>query len=220
MPNQSVEQILHDPGVPIGFWRSVGFSSNCFVAESFTDELAHATQKDPLAFRLEHLADAPRYQAVLKMAAEKAGWGSPAAGRFQGIAVVEPFKSFCATVVEISVQAQRYKVERVVCAVDCGFVLNPDIVTAQVESAVIYALTAATKPPITIAGGAVEQSNFHDAQVLRMNETPTIETYIVASEEDPTGIGEIGVPGVAPALGNAIFAATGKRLRELPLVLS
>lgn len=220
IPNVEVEQILHDPGVPIGFWRSVGFSHNCFVAESFCDELAYAADADPLAFRLKHLDDAPRYQAVLQLAAEKAGWGKPTPGRFQGLAVVEPFNSFCAAVVEISLQKDGYKVERVVNAVDCGFVLNPDIVTAQIESAVIYGLTAATKAPITIANGAVVQSNFHDAPVLRMNETPVIETFIVDSEEDPTGIGEIGLPAVAPALGNAIFAATGKRLRELPLLLS
>jgi isoquinoline 1-oxidoreductase beta subunit len=220
IPNFAVEQLLHDPGIPIGFWRSVGFSHNCFVAESFVDEMAYAADKDPLAFRLAHLQNAPRYQAVLKLAAEKADWGNPREGRFQGIAVVEPFSSFCATVVEVSIVGNEYKVERIVNAVDCGFVLNPDIVTAQVESAVIYGLGAATKQPITIAGGAVQQSNFHDAPVLRMNESPVIETYIVQSDEDPTGIGEIGLPAVAPALANALYTATSQRLRELPLVLS
>lgn len=220
IPHLAVEQILHDPGVPVGFWRSVGFSHNCFVAESFMDELANAAGADPLAFRLAHLSDAPRYKQVLELAAEKAGWGTPAHGRYQGIAVVEPFHSFCAAVVEVSVAGNQFKVERVVNAVDCGFVLNPDIVTAQIESAVIYGLSAATKAPITIAGGGVQQSNFHDAPVLRMNETPDIETYIVASNEEPTGIGEIGLPAVAPALANALFAATGQRLRDLPLALS
>ncbi|MFT4613584.1 MAG: isoquinoline 1-oxidoreductase beta subunit [Bacteroidia bacterium] len=219
VPNLSVEQILHDSGVPIGFWRSVGFSHNCFVAESFVDEMAHAAQQDPLAFRLKHLERAPRYTKVLQLAAEKANWGSPAAGRFQGIAVVEPFSSYCAAVVEVSVADGMYTVERVVNAVDCGFVVNPDIVTAQIESAVIYGLSAAMKPAITIANGGVEQSNFHDAPVLRMNESPVIETYIVQSDEDPTGIGEIGLPAVAPALANALFVATGQRLRDLPLVL-
>ena len=219
IPNFAVEQILQDSGVPIGFWRSVGFSHNCFVAESFVDELAHAADQDPLKFRLAHLENAPRYQAVLKLAAEKSGWGNPRKGHFQGIAVVEPFDSFCAAVVEVSVVGNEYTVERVVNAVDCGFVLNPDIVAAQVESAVIYGLGAAMKPPITISGGAVQQSNFHDAPVLRMNESPVIETYIVQSDEDPTGIGEIGLPAVAPALANALFAATSKRLRKLPLVL-
>ena len=219
IPNFAVEQILQDSGVPIGFWRSVGFSHNCFVAESFVDELAHAAGQDPVKFRLAHLENAPRYQAVLKLAAEKSDWGNPRKGHFQGIAVVEPFDSFCAAVVEVSVVGNRYTVERVVNAVDCGFVLNPDIVTAQVESAVIYGLGAAIKPPITISGGAVQQSNFHDAPVLRMNESPIIETYMVKSDEDPTGIGEIGLPAVAPALANAIFAATSKRLRDLPLVL-
>lgn len=219
IPNIAVEQILHDPGVPIGFWRSVGFSHNCFVAESFIDELAHAAGADPLEFRLAHLSQAPRYTQVLKRVADKANWGNPAPGRFQGIAVVEPFHSFCAAVVEVSVTGNRYTVERVVNAVDCGFVLNPDIVTAQIESAVIYGLSAAVKPPITIAGGAVQQSNFHDAPVLRMHESPVIETHIIASDEAPTGIGEIGLPAVAPALANALFAATGQRLRDLPLAL-
>jgi CO/xanthine dehydrogenase Mo-binding subunit len=182
--------------------------------------MAHAAGQDPYTFRVSHLAESPRYLGVLKLAADKAGWGSPAAGRFQGLAVVEPFHSFCATVVEVSVSDGHYKIERVVSAVDCGFVLNPEIVKTQVESAIIYGLTAATKQPITLAGGAVQQSNFHDAPVLRMNETPAIEVYIVSSDESPTGIGEIGLPAVAPALANAIFAATGKRLRELPLVLS
>lgn len=219
IPNLAVEQILHDPGVPIGFWRSVGFSHNCFVAESFMDELAHAAKADPLAFRLAHLAEEPRYKKVLELAAEKADWGNPAPGRFQGIAVVEPFESFCAAVVEVSVDGKRFKVERVVNAVDCGFVLNPDIVAAQIEGAVIYGLSAALNPPITIAQGGVQQSNFHDAPVMRMNESPDIETHIVASDESPTGIGEIGLPAVAPALANALFAATGQRLRDLPLAL-
>ena len=219
VPNIAIEQIYHDPGVPIGFWRSVGFSHNCFVAESFMDELAHAAGADPLAFRLAHLGSQPRYEQVLKLAAETADWGNPAPGRYQGIAVVEPFESFCAAVVEVSVSGAQYTVERVVNAVDCGFVLNPDIVTAQIESAVIYGLSAAIKPPITLERGAVQQSNFHDAPVLRMHETPDIETHIVASEEEPTGIGEIGLPAVAPALANALFAATGQRLRDLPLVL-
>lgn len=220
IPNMAVEQILYDPGVPTGFWRSVGFSHNCFVAESFMDELAHAAKIDPLAFRLAHLADAPRYKKVLELVAEKADWGNPAPGRFQGLAVVEPFESFCAAVVEVSVDGNRFKVERVVNAVDCGFVLNPDIVTAQIEGAVIYGLSAALNPPITITDGGVKQSNFHDAPVMRMNDSPDIETYIVPSDEEPTGIGEIGLPAVAPALGNALFAATGTRLRDLPLTLS
>ncbi len=220
VPHLAIEQILHDPGVPVGFWRSVGFSHNCFVAESFIDELAHAAGADPLAFRLAHLGNAPRYTQVLELAAEKASWGSPAPGRFQGIAVVEPFDSFCAAVVEVSVDGNSYTVERVVNAVDCGLVVNPDIVAAQIESAVIYGLSAAMKAPITVAGGAVEQSNFHDAPVLRMHEAPQIETHIVSSDEAPTGIGEIGLPAVAPALASALFAATGQRLRDLPLVLS
>lgn len=218
--NMGIGQVLYDPGIPTGFWRSVGFSHNCFAAESFLDEVAHAAHEDPVAIRQRLLDPDSRSVGVLKLVTEKAAWGKPSANVSQGIAVVEPFNSYCAMVVEVSVQGTDFTVERVVAAVDCGLPINPEIIKAQVESAIVYGLTAAIKAPVTIKGGRVEQSNFHDLPVLRINETPLMEVYIVESMERPTGIGEIGVPGVAPALANALFAATGQRLRELPLKLS
>lgn len=220
IPNQAVGQIDYDSGVPNGFWRSVGYSHNCFAVEAFMDELAHAANADPVAFRMDYLDPASRHAAVLKKVVEAASWGQTAAGIFQGVAVVEPFKSYCAMVVEVSVAGNSFKVERVVTAVDCGIVVNPAIVVAQIESAIVYALSAALKAPVTIDDGAVVQSNFHDLPVLRMNEVPVMDVHIIDSGESPTGIGEIGVPAVAPALSNALFAATGKRLRDMPFKLS
>ncbi|GAB1267092.1 xanthine dehydrogenase family protein molybdopterin-binding subunit [Aurantivibrio infirmus] len=217
--NKKVDVALYDPGIPLGFWRSVGHSHNAFVAEGFADEMAHAANQDPVEFRLKHLTDHPRHKGVLEAVAKAANWGNPAAGRFQGVAVHESFLSYVAEVVEVSLQDSGYKIERVVCAVDCGFVVNPDNVTAQIESAVVYGLSAALKPPVTIDDGRVVQSNFHDLPVLRINEVPPIEVVLIDSQEAPTGVGEIGLPPLAPALANAIFAATGQRLRDLPLVL-
>lgn len=219
-PNRDVNYLYHDRGIPSGFWRSVAHSFNGFVVESFVDELAHATGQDPAGFRAGLLQNSPRDLAVLRLAAEKAGWGKPASGRYQGIAVHASFGSYVAQVAEVSVQGDSFRVERIVCAVDCGQVINPEIVTMQIESAVVYGLTAAIKPPVTIRDGACEQSNFHDLPVLRMNEMPEVEVYLVQSAESPMGVGEIGVPPVAPAVANALFAATGQRLRELPLKLA
>lgn len=217
----AVAQIHYDSGVPTGFWRSVGFSHNCFVVESFIDELAYAADKtDPLTFRLDYLKDNPRQAAVLKLAASKANWGQSNAGVAQGIALSEPFSSHCAMVVDVTVSGQRYQIEKIVAAVDCGIAINPEMIKSQLESAIIYGLTAATKAPVTIKDGAVAESNFHDLPVLRIDEVPPIEVYIVDSNEVPTGIGEIGVPAIAPALANALFAATGQRLREMPLTLT
>ncbi|WP_369809139.1 molybdopterin cofactor-binding domain-containing protein [Oceanicoccus sp. KOV_DT_Chl] len=220
IPNLSVAQIYFDPGIKTGFWRSVGYSHNCFVVESFIDEVANAGQQDPLLFRQQLLDPASRHAAVLALAAEKANWGNPNKDVSQGLAVVDPFESYCAMVAEVTVSGASYKIERILAAVDCGLVINPDIVKTQVEGAIIYALTAATKPPVTIADGRVVESNFHDLPVMRMNEIPVIEVHIIASEERPSGIGEIGVPAVAPAIANALFAATGQRLRQMPLLLS
>jgi isoquinoline 1-oxidoreductase beta subunit len=207
--------------VPIGPWRSVGHSQNAFVIESFIDELAHAAQEDPFQFRLRLLDDKPRHRGVLQLAAEKAGWGQPLPdGVSRGVAVYASFDSYVAQVAEVSVSKEReIKVHRVVCAIDCGIVINPDTVAAQMESGIVYGLTAALKSKIDIEAGAVVQSNFHDFPILRIDEMPKVETYIVPSTESPGGVGEPGLPPIAPAVTNAVFAATGQRLRQLPFTL-
>ena len=220
VPNLEVTQVLSEQGIPVGFWRSVGHSHTAFVSESFMDEMAHAAGVDPAEFRRQHLRDHPRHRAVLDLAIEKAGWSKPAPGIYQGIAVHESFNSFVAMVVEVTVTGKQYAVARVVAAVDCGLVVNPDIVRAQVHSSIIYGLSGALHDPVTIEDGAVKQSNFHDAPVLRITEAPKMEVYIVDSRERPSGIGEPALPPLAPALANALFAATGQRLRELPLRLA
>jgi len=217
--NLKISQVLSEQGIPVGFWRSVGHSHTAFAAESFMDEMAHAAGADPVDFRRHHLAGKPRHLAVLELATGKAAWGRPPTGISQGVAVHESFNSFVAMVIEVSVKGRRYTVERIVAAVDCGLVVNPDIVRAQTESAIVYGLSGCMKDTLTIKNGAVTQSNFHDLPVLRMDETPKIEVYPVNSTEPPSGIGEPGLPPVAPALANALFAATGKRLREIPLQL-
>jgi CO/xanthine dehydrogenase Mo-binding subunit len=220
IPNVHIANVWHDPGVPLGFWRSVGHSQNAFVIESFIDELAHKAGEDPYQFRRRLLEGNERYLGVLDLAAEKAGWGKPQIGTHQGIAVHESFGSVVAEVAEVTVANGSIRVERVVCAVNCGFAVNPDQVSAQVESAVVFGLTAALRGKITIEDGAVAQSNFHDYPLLRMNEVPRIEVHILPSTEKPTGIGEPGTPPIAPAVANAVFAATGQRLRQLPLTLA
>lgn len=220
MQNLYVDWVPAKSGVPVGFWRSVGSSHTGFSTECFVDELAHAAGKDPLAFRLSLLEKYPRHAGVLKLAAEKAGWGKPAAdGVFRGIAVQESFNSYVAQVAEVSVDKKtgKVKVHRVVCAIDCGQVVNPDTVAAQMESCIIFGLTAAFYGEITVKDGRIQQRNFYDYKMLRMNETPKIETYIMPSTEGHGGVGEPGTPPVAPAVVNAIFAATGKRLRSLPI---
>ncbi|BAE53000.1 xanthine dehydrogenase family protein molybdopterin-binding subunit [Paramagnetospirillum magneticum] len=219
IPNLAVD--LHSPKapVPVLWWRSVGSSHTAFATECFLDELAQAGGKDPLELRRALLADQPRHLAVLELAAAKAGWGSPLpAGKGRGIAVHESFHSFVAQVVEVSIGAKgEIKVDRVVCAVDCGVAVTPDVVRAQMEGGIAFALSAALFGEITLKDGRAEQSNFHDYRCLRMNEMPRVEVHIVPSAAPPTGVGEPGVPPLAPALANAIFAATGKRLRKLPL---
>jgi len=219
IPNLEVEAVTYDPGVPVGFWRSVGHSSNAFVVESFIDELAHRANADPYQFRRQLLAEHPRRLGVLNLAAEKAGWGkSLPRGQGMGIAVHKSFNSYAAQVAEVEVDAKGgIRVHRVVCAVDCGIVVNPDTVEAQIQGAIVYGLSAALKGAITLKDGRVQQSNFHDFQVLRIDEMPEVEVHIVPSLEPPTGIGEPGLPVIAPAVANAIFAATGKRLRSLPI---
>jgi isoquinoline 1-oxidoreductase subunit beta len=219
IPNILVD--LHSPkiGVPVQWWRSVGHSHTAFVVESFMDELAHAAGQDPYEFRRKLLAQRPRHKKALEVAAQKADWGAPLPeDRARGIAVHESFNSFVAQVAEVSVTTDgAVNVHRVVCAVDCGRVTNPDIVAAQMEGGIVFGLTAALYGAITLKNGRVEQSNFHDYQMLTMKEMPKVEVYIVPSQERPSGVGEPGVPPIAPAVGNAIFAATGKRIRRLPL---
>jgi CO/xanthine dehydrogenase Mo-binding subunit len=220
VPHLRVEALHYDPGVPVGVWRSVGHSQNAFFAESFVDEVAHALGEDPLEFRLKRLPADSRHVKVLQAAAAAAGWGKAPAGRFQGIAVHESFHTVVAEVVELSLADGKPRIERVICAVDCGIAVNPDVVRSQVESAVVFALSAALHGAITIRDGAVEQGNFDDYPVLRIDECPVIETVIVASEAPPSGIGEPPTPPLAPALANALFAATGDRQRTLPLKLA
>jgi CO/xanthine dehydrogenase Mo-binding subunit len=218
IPNLRVELALHDAGVPIGFWRSVGHSHTAFAVESFIDELAAAAGRDPYEFRRALLRDAPRHRAVLEAAGERAGWGAPLpAGVGRGIAQHYSFETYVAQVAEVSVADDRIRVHRVVCAVDCGRVVNPDIVRAQMEGGIVFGLSAALKQRISYAGGAVDQSNFHDYPMLRMNEMPEIDVVILDSDAEPTGVGEPGVPPIAPAVANALAAATGRRIRTLPI---
>ncbi|MHB8258472.1 MAG: xanthine dehydrogenase family protein molybdopterin-binding subunit [Acidiferrobacterales bacterium] len=219
VPNIHVSYVLDDPGVPVGFWRSVGSSQNTFVTECFLDEIAHATGKDPYQLRRSLLKKHPRHLAVLELAASKAGWGSPSPpGRHRGIAVAGSFGSYVAEVAEVSISERgRLRVHRVVCAVDCGMVVNPDTVVAQMESAIVFGLSAALADEITIKDGRVQQSNFDNYPVLRMDNMPEIEVHIVHSAESPGGIGEPGTPPIAPAVANAVFAATGRPVRRLPI---
>lgn len=218
IPHQQLSYGRVEPGPQVWFWRSVGHSQNIFFIEGFIDELAAAAGKDPYEYRRSLLDKQPRYKQVLELAAQKAGWGKPLpAGVFRGIAVAQSFGSYVAEVVEVSVAADGTpKVHRVVAAVDCGQTVNPAIIERQVEGAIVYGLSAALYGKITLKDGRVEQGNFHDYPVLRMTEMPKVEVHIVASTEKPGGIGEPGTPPIAPAVANAIFAATGKRLRSLP----
>lgn len=205
-------------GVPVGFWRSVGHSHNAFFTESFVDELAHAAGADPLAYRLALLDGLPRHAAVLRLAADKAGWGQALPkGVARGLALHESFGSIVAQVLELSLEAGKPRVRRIVCAIDCGIVVNPGIVAQQMEGAVIFGLTAALHGRIDIKDGAVQQQSFPDYPLLSLAQSPPIETHLIESERAPSGVGEPGTPPVAPALANAWFALTGERRRRLPL---
>ncbi|CAM3431566.1 xanthine dehydrogenase family protein molybdopterin-binding subunit [Parendozoicomonas haliclonae] len=220
LPNLMLDYTKAENTIPVTYWRSVGNSHTSFAVESFIDELAHAANTSPLTFRQNLLTDAPRAKKVLNIAAEKAGWGKAPAGRYQGIAFFFSFNTWVAQVAEVSVSGTTIKVEKVTCVVDCGTVVNPEIVKAQMEGGIIFGLTAALYGEITVNNGQVQQSNFHDYPLLRMNEIPDIDVHIIDSEEPPTGVGEPGLPPIAPAVANAVFAATGQRLRTLPLKLS
>src|SRR5258707_2824895 len=220
LPNMHVEYLRVDPqGIPTGFWRSVGPSHNVFVVESFMDELAKAAKQDPVAYRRALLDNAPRAKAVLDLAAEKAGWGQPLPKRVgRGVSLQFVFGTYMAQVAEVEVSGDgEVRVRRVVCAVDCGIVVNPDTVRAQVEAGVIFGMTAALYGEITLKNGRVEQGNFDSYPILRINEAPLVEVHIVRTAEAPGGMGEPGTSAVAPAITNAIFAATGRRLRKLPI---
>jgi isoquinoline 1-oxidoreductase beta subunit len=219
IPNLAVSWQIAPAGVPVIWLRSVGHTHTAFVVECFLDELAHAAGKDPFEYRRALLAKHPRHKRVLELAADKAGWGMPLPeGRGRGIAVHESFESFVAHVAEVSVSVEgKVRVHRVVCAIDCGPVVNPDSIRAQMEGCIAFGLTAALYGEITFEDGRVKQRNFHDYPILRMNEMPAVEVHIVETTDKMGGVGEPGVPPVAPALANAIFAATGKRLRRLPI---
>jgi isoquinoline 1-oxidoreductase subunit beta len=218
IPNLRVELATTEVGVPVLWWRSVGSTHTAYAVEAFLDEVAEAAGKDPVALRLELLKDHPRHAGVLRLAAEKAGWDRPLPkGRFRGVAVAESFKTYVAQVAEVTVDDRRQpKVERIVCAIDCGVAVNPDIIRSQMEGGIGFGLGAVLKSQITIEGGAVQEGNFDGYDVLRLNEMPQVEVHIVPSSERPTGVGEPGVPPIGPAVANAIYAATRKRLRTLP----
>ncbi|NKC33885.1 xanthine dehydrogenase family protein molybdopterin-binding subunit [Falsiroseomonas selenitidurans] len=221
IPNQRVEWSRVDLPVPVGAWRSVGSSQNAFVTECFIDELAQLAGADPYRYRRDLMTGHPRHRAVLDLAAERAGWGTPLpAGHGRGVAAAECFGGWCAQVAEVeAVPGGRIRVRRMVAVLDCGLAVNPSIVEAQVESAIVFGLSAALFGQITVAGGAVQQTNFDDHPILRIDEMPRIEVHILPSHEAPGGVGEIATPQVAPAVANAIFAATGRRIRSLPLAL-
>jgi isoquinoline 1-oxidoreductase beta subunit len=220
LPNFHVEYVrVEPPGIPTAFWRSVGPSHNVFVTESFMDELAAAAKQDPVAYRLALLDKTPRAKAVLQLAADKAGWGKPLPERVgHGVSLQFVFASYMAHVAEVEVSKDgAVRVRRVVCAVDCGTAVNPDTIQAQVQSAIMFGVSAALYGEITLKDGRVEQANFHNYRVLRINEAPAVEVYIVQNREPPGGMGEAGTSAIVPAVTNAIFAATGKRLRKLPV---
>jgi isoquinoline 1-oxidoreductase beta subunit len=227
IPNLQVD--LHSPkvGVPVLWWRSVGSTHTAFATETFIDELAVAAGKDPVAFRKSLLAGHPRHLGVLELAASKSGWEAPLSPgksgekRGRGVAVHESFNTFVAQVAEVTVKADgSFHVDRVVCAVDCGIAVNPDVIRAQMEGGIGFGLSAALHGAITLKDGIVEQTNFHQYPPLRIDEMPAVEVHIVTSNEAPKGVGEPATPVIAPAVANAVAAATGKRLRVLPLTLA
>jgi isoquinoline 1-oxidoreductase beta subunit len=215
--NQRIRHVIVDSAVPLGYWRSVGHSHNAFFKGSFIDELAHAAGQDSVAFRRALLRQHPRHVAVLDAAVKKAG--AAPAGRAHGVALHQSFGTIVAQVAEVSVEGAEIRVHRVVCAVDCGLAVNPNIIAQQVESGVIFGLSAALFGAVTIGDGKIEQSNFHDYPVVRLNQAPEVETIILASAAHPEGMGEPATPPIAPAVANAVFKLTGQRLRSLPLKL-
>ncbi len=221
IPNQFADVVIHETGVRVGYWRSVSHALNIFANESFIDEMAVAAGKDPYEYRLALLDKQPRFKNVLQLAAAKAGWGKPLPkGRARGIGLMEGYGTYMAQVAEVSVQGGQIRVHRVVVAVDLGRMVNPNIVEQQIDSNIVFGLTALLYGEITLKDGRVQQTNFHDYKLLRMPETPKIELHIVQSTEKPGGIGEPATALIGPTVANAVFAATGKRLRKLPLRLA
>ncbi len=217
VPNFDLRYTRQEIGIDVGYWRSVSHTPNCFTIESSIDEIAALVSKDPLEFRQELLAGKPRHLQVLKVAADRSGWGRAPKGHFQGIAFMEGYTSHIAQVAEVSIEAGRLKIHKITCVIDCGQTVNPRIVESQLESGIVYGLTAALWGNVTLRGGRVQQRNFNDHRVLRMNELPVLDVHVIRNDARPGGVGEAAVPPVAPAICNAIFAATGKRLRTLPI---
>jgi len=220
IPNLRVEYGMLNTPVPVSWWRSVYPSQTAFANECFIDELAQAAGRDPVEFRRALLKDAPRHLAVLDLVADKAGWGRAPAGHAQGLALHRFWSdTIVAEVAEVSVADGKVRVHRVTCAVDCGVAINPDGVRAQIEGGVMYGLSAALHGQITVDGGRVQQSNFHDYPVVRMPEAPAIEVHLIQSGDAPCGVGEPGTPPIAPAVANAVSRLTGQRVRKLPITV-
>jgi isoquinoline 1-oxidoreductase subunit beta len=217
VPNVAVDYRREEIGINVGYWRSVSHALNCFTAESFMDELAHAARQDPYEFRRNLLGKQPRFRRALEETAAMASWGKAPSGRYQGIALMEGYGTYLAQVAEVSVAGGRLQVHRICCAVDCGRMVNPAIVESQIESGIVFGLTAALWGEITLEGGRAQQANFDSYRLLRLNEMPAIEVKLLESAEAPGGVGEPSTALVAPAVCNAIYAATGRRLRELPI---
>ena len=218
IPNFSVRLTTTDVGVPVLWWRSVGHTHTAFAVETVIDDLAREAGADPVAFRREMLGEHSRHLKVLELAAEKAGWSDPLpAGRHRGVAVHKSFGTYVAEVAEVSVADGQWKVERVTCAVDCGVAVNPDIVRAQMEGSIGFALAAIVHGEVTLTDGRVDQDNYDTFPILRMSEMPSVDVHIVQSSETPSGVGEPGVPPLGPAVSNALTAALGERRRRLPL---
>jgi CO/xanthine dehydrogenase Mo-binding subunit len=218
--NISVDYKKSDSGILVGNWRSVGYSHNGFITETFMDQLADHQQQDPVQFRLNLLKNNPRATQVLQRAVAEANWGSPLPGCSQGVSLHKSFGTWVAEIADVAIEDGNIQVKRVVCVVDCGQVVNPDTVEAQMEGSIIFALTAALYGKISIKNGEPQQSNFHDYQLLRMPQSPQIDVHIIDSDESPTGVGEPGVPPLAAAVANAISRKTGQRFYSLPLELN
>jgi isoquinoline 1-oxidoreductase beta subunit len=217
VPNLYIDYLQHEVGLEVGYWRSVSHALNCFTVESFMDELATEAQMDPVEFRRSLLGKEPRWLSVLDAATRKANWGRPPEGRYQGVALMSGYDTYLAQVAEISLDGDKLKVHRIVCAIDCGQMVNPGIVQAQAEGSIVFGLTAALFGEINVVGGKVQEQNFDTYRLLRMNEVPVIEVHLLNTSEKPGGMGEPAVALVAPAVCNAIYAATKKRLRKLPI---